>query len=50
MEKLFTWNCAICGSKKSRFTKEQEARGLLSKLTGMKVLTLRNLPLTNSLF
>ena len=24
--------CAICGSKKSRFTKNQEAKGLLSKL------------------
>ena len=27
--------CEICGSKKSRFTKNQEAKGLLSKL-GMK--------------
>ena len=25
-------NCAICGSKKSRFIKHQEAKGLLSKL------------------
>ena len=24
--------CAICGSKKSKFIKEQEAKGLLSKL------------------
>ena len=24
--------CAICGNKKSRFIKEQEAKGLLSKL------------------
>ena len=24
--------CAICGSKKSRFTKNQEAKGLLSNL------------------
>ena len=24
--------CAICGSKKSRFMKEQEAKGLLSSL------------------
>ena len=23
-------NCAICGSKKSRFIKEQQAKGLLS--------------------
>ena len=25
-------NCAICGSKKSRFIKHQEAKGLLRKL------------------
>ena len=25
-------NCTICGSKKSRFIKNQEAKGLLSKL------------------
>ena len=25
-------NCAICGSKKSRFIKEQQAKGLLSNL------------------
>ena len=25
--------CAICGSKKSRFIKNQEAKGLLSNLT-----------------
>ena len=25
-------NCAICGSKKSRFVEKQEAKGLLSKL------------------
>ena len=24
--------CAVCGSKKSRFMKEQEAKGLLSNL------------------
>ena len=28
-------NCAICGSKKSRFMKEQEAKGILSSL-GLK--------------
>ena len=28
-------NCEICGSKKSRFIKNQEAKGLLSNL-GMK--------------
>ena len=29
-------NCAICGSKKSRFMKEQEAKGILSSL-GLKI-------------
>ena len=29
--------CAVCGSKKSRFIKEQEAEGLLSNL-GIKTL------------
>ena len=29
-------NCAICGSKKSRFIEKQEAKGLLSKL-GIKI-------------
>ena len=30
-------NCKICGSKKSRFSKNQEAKGLLSNL-GIKTL------------
>ena len=34
--------CAICGSKKSRFIKNQEAKGLLSNL-GLKT-PLRKLP------
>ena len=30
--KMILSKCAICGSKKSRFIKNQEARGLLSNL------------------
>ena len=30
--KMILSNCAICNSKKSRFIKKQEAKGLLSKL------------------
>ena len=30
--KMILSKCAICGSKKSRFIKNQEAKGLLSKL------------------
>ena len=35
-EAMILSNCAICGSKKSRFIKNQEAKGLLSKL-GFKI-------------
>ena len=31
-KKMILSKCAICNSKKSRFIKEQEAKGLLSKL------------------
>ena len=40
--------CVVCGSKKSRFTKEQEAEGLLSNL-GIKT-PLNKTPLLNILF
>ena len=29
---IILWNCAICGSKKPKFIKKQEANGLLSSL------------------
>ena len=29
---MLSSKCAVCGSKKSRFVKEQKARGLLSNL------------------
>ena len=29
--------CSVCNSKKPKFIKEQEARGLLSNLLGVKV-------------
>ena len=41
-------NCAICGSKKSRFIKEQKALGILSNL-GIRTL-LSQVPLLNILF
>ena len=40
--------CHVCGIKKSRFVKEQEAKGLLSSL-GIKTL-LSKIPLLNVLF
>ena len=36
-------NCAVCNSKKCKFTKKQEAKGLLSKL-GIKT-TLSKIPI-----
>ena len=41
-------NCATCGSKKSRFIKEQQAMGILSDL-GIKT-PLSKVPLLNILF
>ena len=35
---MISSKCAICGSKKSRFTTNQEAKGLLSNL-GLKTPT-----------
>ena len=40
--------CVVCGSKKSRFMKEQEAKGLFSKL-GIKT-QLNKIPLLSILF
>ena len=40
--------CSVCGIKKSRFIKDQEAKGLLSNL-GIK-RTLSKFPLLNVLF
>ena len=41
-------NCTICNSKKSRFIKEQQSKGLLSNL-GIKT-PLNKVPLLNILF
>ena len=41
-------NCAVCCSKKSRFIKEQQVKGLLSNL-GIKT-PLSKVPLLNILF
>ena len=40
--------CSVCGTKKSRFVKEQDAKGLLSNL-GIKT-PLSKIPLLNVLF
>ena len=38
--------CAVCVSKKLKFIKEQEARGLLSKWTEIKVAILSDSPIS----
>ena len=43
-----TTKCAVCKSKKPRFI--QEASRLLSKLAGIKVPILSDLPIINTLF
>ena len=40
--------CSVCGTKKSRFVKKQDAKGLLSNL-GIKIL-LNEISLLNVLF
>ena len=45
---ILSSKCAICGSKKSTFMKEQETEGLLSNL-GIKT-PLSKIPLLNILF
>ena len=45
---LMESKCSVCGTKKSRFVKEQDAKGLLSNL-GIKT-PLSEIPLLNVLF
>ena len=45
---LMQSKCSVCGTKKSRFVKEQDAKGLLSNL-GIKT-PFSKIPLLNVLF
>ena len=45
---LMQSKCSVCGTKKSKFVKEQDAKGLLSQL-GIKT-PLSKIPLLNVLF
>ena len=47
---MLSSKCAACDSKILKFIKEQEARGLSSKLTGIKVPILSDLPIANIFF
>ena len=42
--KMLLSKCAMCNSKKSKFLKEQKARGVLSYLLGVKVPILSDIP------
>ena len=42
---MLSSNYAVCGSKKSSFTQDQEASGLLSKLTEINLPILGVLPI-----
>ena len=45
---MLSSKCAVCGSKKSKFMKEQESEGLLSNLGNKTPLS--KIPLLNVLF
>ena len=45
---MILWKCAICGGKKSRFIKNQEAKGLLSNV-GLKT-QLSKVPILGNIF
>ena len=42
--------CAVCNGKKSKFLTEQEAKGLLSNLTGINLPILSDIPKVYTLF
>ena len=47
---VLLWKWALCDSKNSKCLKELEAIGLLSKLTGIPVLVLSDLPIASILY
>ena len=40
--------CALCNSKKPKFFKEKEARGLTNNFLGIKVPILSDIPIVNT--
>ena len=47
---MLLWKCSVCNSKKSKFLKEQEAKGLLGNSLGAKIPILGDIPLVSTLF
>ena len=48
--KMLLSKCVVYNSTKSKFMKEQQTRGSLSNLTGIKILILSDLSIINTLF
>ena len=42
--------CSVCNSKKSKFHKKQEAKGLISNFTGLKIPFLSDLQIFKEVF
>ena len=42
---MYLSKCSVCNSKKWKFLKEQEAKRLLSNLTGVNISFLTDLPM-----
>ena len=42
--------CSVCNSKKSKFLKEREAKGLISNFAGVKIPFLSDLPIFKEVF
>ena len=47
---MLLWRCSVYNSKKLKFFKEQEARGVLSSLLGLKEPILSDISIVNTLF
>ena len=48
--KILLSKCTVYNSKKSKFIKQQEAKGLAGNLLEAKIPNLGNIPLVNTLF
>ena len=48
--KMLLPKCSVCNSKRSKFLREQKAKGLVRNLTGIKIPFLNNLPVLKEIF
>ena len=47
---MLSLKCGVCNSTKTKFLKEQEARGVLRNFLGVKVPILSDIAMLNDLF